>query len=637
VGVASALFGALPTLAGTYDLTIGSTTINVSGSDRAALTINGTVPGPTLRFKEGENLVINVTNTLDEDTSIHWHGLIVPFTEDGVPGISFAGIKPGTTHTYRFPAQQSGTYWFHSHSGLQEQSGVYGSIVIEPQGREPFRYDRDYVVVLSDWHDTKPEKILANLKKQSDYYNYNQRTLLSFFDEAAEKGFNGALADRMDWGDMRMAPTDIADISGYTFLVNGKNVEQNWTGLFEPGERVRLRFINAAAMTYFDVRIPGLEMTVVQADGNNVQPVKVDEFRIAVAETYDVIVRPTDDKAYSIVAEPLERDGMARATLAPREGMAAAIPDQRERPLLTMSDMGHGSMSGMDHGDMAEMDHSQMQQSEEPAATQQPMSGMDHAAMGHGTPPAAEDSTPAEQPMADMDHAAMGHGTMPPNGEMAGEDHSQMQQNGEPPAAQQPMSGMDHAAMGHGSMEGMNQGAMEGMDHGAMATASRQDPFYAPGSGLMPKAANGGKFLSYADLKAQRPLYEEREPTREIEIRLTGNMERYIWSINDKKYSEAEPIRLKYGERVRFKFVNETMMTHPMHLHGMWTILDNGNGKWNPLKHTVSIAPGTTVHAEVEVDAPGQWAFHCHLMYHMATGMFRMVVVEGGPQSASVN
>jgi FtsP/CotA-like multicopper oxidase with cupredoxin domain len=590
-----------------------------------------------LRFKEGENLVINVTNTLDEDTSIHWHGLIVPFTEDGVPGISFAGIKPGTTHTYRFPAQQSGTYWFHSHSGLQEQSGVYGSIVIEPQGREPFRYDRDYVVVLSDWHDTKPEKILANLKKQSDYYNYNQRTLLSFFDEAAEKGFNGALADRMDWGDMRMAPTDIADISGYTFLVNGKNVEQNWTGLFEPGERVRLRFINAAAMTYFDVRIPGLEMTVVQADGNNVQPVKVDEFRIAVAETYDVIVRPTDDKAYSIVAEPLERDGMARATLAPREGMAAAIPDQRERPLLTMSDMGHGGMSGMDHGDMAEMDHSQMQQSEEPAATQQPMSGMDHAAMGHGTPPAAEDSTPAEQPMADMDHAAMGHGTMPPNGEMAGEDHSQMQQNGEPPAAQQPMSGMDHAAMGHGSMEGMNQGAMEGMDHGAMATASRQDPFYAPGSGLMPKAANGGKFLSYADLKAQRPLYEEREPTREIEIRLTGNMERYIWSINDKKYSEAEPIRLKYGERVRFKFVNETMMTHPMHLHGMWTILDNGNGKWNPLKHTVSIAPGTTVYAEVEVDAPGQWAFHCHLMYHMATGMFRMVVVEGGPQSASVN
>src|SRR3546814_480350 len=552
-----------------------------------------------------EDVVINVTNTLDEDTSIHWHGLIVPTSQDGVPGLSFDGIKPGSTHTYHFPTQQSGTYWFHSHSGLQEQSGVYGSIVIEPQGREPFRYDRDYVVVLSDWHDTPPEKILANLKKQSDYYNYNQRTLLSFFDEAAEKGLDATLADRLDWGGMRMAPTDIADISGYTFLVNGKNPEQNWTGLFAPGERIRLRFINAAAMTYFDVRIPGLEMTVVQADGNNVQPVKVDEFRIAVAETYDVIVRPLEDRAYSIVAEPLERDGIGRATLAPREGMAAAVPAQRERPLLTMADMGHGGMSGMDHGNRAGMDHSQMQQSEEPPATEQPMSELDHAAMGHAMPQAAE-PVPDQQPMSGMDHAAMGHGTMPPADESP---------------AQQPMSGTDHVAMGH-----------------AMPQASADaDPFYAPGSGLTPRAANGGKFLSYADLKAQKPLYEVRAATREIEIRLTGNMERYFWSINDKKYSEAEPIRLTYGERVRFKFVNETMMTHPMHLHGMWTILDNGNGKWNPVKHVVSIAPGTTVLAEVEVDAPGRWAFHCHLMYHMATGMFREVIVEGGPQAAAVH
>ena len=576
VGVVAALLGVPPSLAGTYDLTIGETTINVSGKDRTALAINGTVPGPTLRFKEGEDLVINVTNTLDEDTSIHWHGLIVPTSQDGVPGLSFDGIKSGTTHTYRFPAQQSGTYWFHSHSGLQEQSGVYGSIVIEPQGREPFRYDRDYVVVLSDWHDTRPEKILANLKKQSDYYNYNQRTLLSFFDEAGEKGFDTTLADRLDWGNMRMTPTDIADISGYTFLVNGKNPEQNWTGLFAPGERVRLRFINAAAMTYFDVRIPGLEMTVVQADGNNVQPVKVDEFRIAVAETYDVIVRPMEDQAYSIVAESMERAGMARGTLARRDGMAAEVPALRPRPQLTMADMNHGDMAGMDH-----------------------------AAMGHAMPQAAE-PVPDQQTMSGMDHAAMGHGAMPPAAE---------------PPAQQPMSGMDHAAMGH-----------------AMPPASTDtDPFYAPGSGLTPKAANGGKFLSYADLKAQRPLYEVREPTREIEIRLTGNMERYFWSINDKKYSEAEPIRLTYGERVRFKFVNETMMTHPMHLHGMWTILDNGNGKWNPIKHVVSIAPGTTVLAEVEVDAPGRWAFHCHLMYHMATGMFREVIVEGGPQAAALN
>lgn len=515
--------------AGTYNLSIGEKTINVTGQNRPALAINNTIPGPVLRFKEGEELIINVKNTLDVDTSIHWHGLILPFQQDGVPGISFDGIKPGTTHTYRFPAQQSGTYWYHSHSGLQEQSGVYGSIVIEPKKREPFRFDREHVVVLSDWQDTKPEKVLGNLKKMSDYYNYSQRTVGDFFKDASKMGFGAAFEDRKMWGDMRMTPTDIADVSGYTFLVNGKNADQNWTGLFKPGERVRLRFVNASAMTYFDVRIPGLKMTVVQADGNNVLPVSVDEFRIAVAETYDVIVRPKDDKAYTLFAESMGRTGFVRGTLAPRKGMSANVPEPRKRPLLSMSDM------IMDHGD--------------------------------------------------MDQSAM--------------------------------KGMDH-------------GSMQGMDHSKMG-GPKPDPFYAPGSGLMPKAANGGKFLSYADLKAQKPLYKLRKPTREITIRLTGNMERYFWSINDRKYSEAEPIRLKYGERVRFKFINETMMTHPMHLHGMWKMIDNGSKKWNPVKHVVSVAPGTTVYTETEVDAPGKWAFHCHLIYHMATGMFREVIVEGGP------
>ncbi len=543
----------------TYNLTIGEIKLNVTGQERPALGINGMVPGPTLRFKEGEDVVINVTNTLDVDSSIHWHGLILPYRQDGVPGISFDGIKPGTTHTYRFPVRQSGTYWYHSHSGLQEQVGVYGSIVIKPTRREPFRFDREYVVVLSDWHDTKPERILANLKKQSDYYNYSQRTIGDFFRDVSEKGFAATLEERKMWGDMRMTPTDIADISGYTFLVNGKSPKQNWTALFEPGERVRLRFINAAAMTIFDVRIPGLAMTVVQADGNNVQPVKVDEFRISVAETYDVIVRPMDDKPYSIVAESMSRTGLGRATLAPRLGMEASIPAPRKRPLLNMSDM------GMADGDMADGS----------------MSGMARGSM---------------------------------SGSMKGMDR------GKP------------KAMARGSM----RGSMKGMDHSPMPGA-KADPFYAAGSGLTPKAANGGRFLSYADLKAQRPLYKLRPATREIEIRLTGNMERYFWSINDKKYSEAEPIRLKSGERVRFKFVNETMMTHPMHLHGMWTILDNGSGKWNPLKHTVSISPGTTVYTETEVDAPGQWAFHCHLIYHMATGMFRKIIVEGGPKTARLN
>jgi len=344
-------------------------------------------------------------------------------------------------------------------------------------------------------------------------------------------------------------------------LINGKGPDQNWTGLFELGERMRLRFINSSAMTYYDIRIPGLEMVVVQSDGNNVQPVKVDEFRIAVAETFDVIVRPKEDMAYTIFAESMARTAFARGTLAPREGMEADVPVLRTPPLLTMADMRLApGMAGMDHGDMAGME------------------GMDHGSMS-GTHTMADGTT----------------------------------------------------------MEGMDHSAMAGMDHNAM-TMQKDDPYYAPGSGLTPSAANGGKFLSYADLKAQKPLYEDREATREIEIRLTGNMERYIWSINDVKYDDAEPIRLQYGERVRFKFVNETMMTHPMHLHGMWSILDNGNGKWDPIKHVVSVSPGTTVYMETEVDAPGQWAFHCHLSYHADSGMFRKVIVEGGPadQSASV-
>jgi L-ascorbate oxidase len=416
--------------------------------------------------------------------------------------------------------------------------------VIEPEGREPFRYDRDYVVQLTDKHPHSGDRIMRNLKMSADYYNRQQQTAGDFFAEAGENGFMATVKDRMMWGDMRMMKADVEDVQGFTALINGKGPEQNWTGLFEPGERIRLRFINSSAMTYFDIRIPGLEMTVVQADGNNVQPVNVDEFRIGVAETYDVIVRIKDEKAYTIFAESMGRSGYARGTLAPEEGMTADVPEMRDAPLLTMADMaGHMDHGGMDHGDMARMDHSKM----------------------------------------------------------AGMDHSNME-------------GMDHSAMG-------------------MSGGASSDPFYAKGSGLMPQAANGGKFLSYADLKAQDPLYEHREATREIEMRLTGNMERYEWSINGVKYEDADPVMLQYGERVRFKFVNETMMTHPMHLHGMWSILDVGEGKWNPIKHVVSVSPATTVYMETEVDAPGQWAFHCHLSYHAASGMFRKIVVEGGPES----
>ena len=544
------------TFAGTYDLTVDKVLIDTGDFTKEGIGYNGMSPGPVLRFKEGEEVTINVTNNLDEATSIHWHGLILPYQMDGVPNISYPGIEPGETFTYKFPIIQTGTYWFHSHSGFQEPNGAYGSIVIEPKKKEPFRFNRDYVVQFTDTHPHSGNRIMRNLKMAADYYNRKQQTLGDFFSDVKKNGFEATVSDRMAWGSMRMMAADIEDVQGFTPLINGMGPEQNWTGIFTPKERVRLRFINSSAMTYFDVRIPGLKMTVVASDGNYVQPVTVDELRIGVAETYDVIVRPKDDKAYTIFGASMGRTAYARGTLAPRDGMVADIPEMTERPLLTMADM------GMDHGNMEGMDHSSMK-------------GMDQGNM------------------KEMDHS---------------------------------------------NMKGMDQSNMKGMDHSNMkGMGSKEDNFYANGSGIAPTAANGGKFLSYMDLKAQKPLYKDREATREIELRLTGNMERYIWSINGVKYEDADPIKLQYGERVRFKFVNETMMTHPMHLHGMWSILDVGAGKWNPAKHTISVAPGTTVYSETEVDAEGQWAFHCHLSYHADAGMFRKVVVKGGPKSASLS
>jgi L-ascorbate oxidase len=616
-----------------FDLTVDPIEIDTGDFRRSGIGFNGASPGPILRFKEGEDVTINVTNNLSEGTSIHWHGLILPFEQDGVPGISYDGIAPGETFTYRFPIVQTGTYWFHSHSGFQEPDGAYGSIIIEPEKREPFRYDREYVIQLTDAHPHSGNRIMRNLKMSSDYYNRQQRTLLDFIADARQDGLGAALSDRRAWGGMRMMPTDIEDLQGFTPLINGKSPDQNWTGLFEPGERVRLRFINSSAMTYFDIRIPDLKMTVIQADGNNVQPVVVDEFRIAVAETYDVIVRPREDRAFTIFAESMGRTAYGRGTLAPREGMEAEVPELRESPLLSMADMGmaHG---GMDHGGATHT-----------MADGTVMEGESHSGMDHGS----DTHTMADGTVMEGEsHSSMDHGgahTMADGTVMEGESHSSMDHGGgaHTMADGTVMEGESHSGMDHGSgthtmadgtvMAGESHGGMDHSAHGGAAAMQNQNPFYAPGSGLIPVAANGGKFLSYTDLRAQKPLYEDREPTREIELRLTGNMERYIWSINGIKFSDAEPIRLQYGERVRFKFVNETMMTHPMHLHGMWSIIDTGKGKWDPIKHVVSVSPGTTVYMETEVDAPGQWAFHCHLAYHADAGMFRKVIVEGGPGS----
>jgi FtsP/CotA-like multicopper oxidase with cupredoxin domain len=518
--------------AGEYSLTIAREPVNITGNSVKKITVNGSIPGPTLRFQEGEEVTIHVTNKMDEDTSVHWHGLLLPDEMDGVPGFGgFPGIKPGETFTYRFKIRQDGTYWYHAHSMGQEQDGHYGSIVIAPKGKDPVEADRDYVVLLSDFHDEDSWNIMSNLKMSSEYYQYARRTVGDFFADAKEDGFSKAWKNAKMWGEMRMLPTDLSDVTGYTFLTNGKTPEQNWTGIFNPGERVRLRFINASAMSFYDVRIPGLKMQVVSADGQNVEPVPVDEFRFGVAETYDVIVTPKEDKAYTIAAEPIDRTGFALGTLAPREGMRGEIPQSRPRALLTMADM------GMDHGNMD-------------------MSGMDHSKMNHDMP---------------MDHAAMGH-AMP-------------------------------------SDESMNKMA----DESGWAKA-----------GTPP----GDKALSYADLRYYGIQKDTRQPEREILVRLGGNMERYIWTINGKKYADSGPINLNYGERVRLKFVNDTMMAHPMHLHGMFVQLENGQpAEKLPNKHTVIVPPGQSYSVLLTADEPGEWAFHCHLLYHMMAGMMNKVIV----------
>jgi len=523
-------------LAGTdFDLFIGETPVNITGNPRTAMTINGGIPGPLLRWREGDTVTLRVKNKLNANTSIHWHGILLPANMDGVPGLSFHGIEPDGMYVYQFKVRQNGTYWYHSHSGFQEQSGVYGPLVIDAKEPEPFQYDRDYVVMLTDWTDEDPVSLMKTLKKQSDYYNYNKRTVGDFIHDVSEKGWGSTVADRKMWAEMKMNPTDLADVSGatYTYLMNGQAPNSNWTGVFRPGEKLRLRFINGSAMTYFDVRIPGLKMTVVAADGLHVKPVSVDEFRIAVAETFDVIVEPTE-AAYTLFAQSMDRTGFARGTLAAKAGLSAPVPPLDPRPLVTMDDMG---MGGMDHGSMAGMDHSTMA-----------MPGMQ-----------SHPETEKDNPLVDMQ---------------------------------------------------------------AMTTAPKLDD---PGLGLR---NNGRRVLTYSDLRSTFEDPDGRDPSRTIELHLTGHMEKFAWSFNGVKFSDAEPVRLKYGERVRVVLVNDTMMTHPIHLHGMWSDLEDENGEFMVRKHTIDMPPGSRRSYRVTADALGRWAYHCHLLYHMEMGMFREVRVE---------
>jgi CopA family copper-resistance protein len=586
-----------------YDLTIDRSRLAIAGRGASTITVNGTVPGPLLHLYEGQNAVIRVHNRLDEDTSIHWHGLLVPMAMDGVPGVSFPGIRAGTTFEYRFPVRQSGTYWYHSHSGMQEQSGHYGPMIVHPTGGYPYQFDREYVIVLSDWTFEDPYRVLDHLKKQGSYYNYQRRTVVDFFRDIGRDGFMPTVRERLMWLQMRMDPTDILDVtaSTYTYLMNGMAPGSNWTGIFKPGERVLLRFINAAADTTFDVRLPGLPMRVVQASGQLVQPVETDEFRIANAETYDVIVTP-DGRPYTIFAETTDRSGYAKGTLTMQAGFNAPTPERRQRPLLVMGDMGMSmaGMSGM--GGVAGMKTGG-------TSDTSGMSGKDMS--GGRTAPAAT------MPGMDMPSPKPVDAPMPAMAPPAGD------------RAKYAVAGISRTSglRPPGTLPGMIE--HEPGTHGPenSAVPMMVGPRLAePGSGL---GEDGWRVLVYADLKAIAPRPDFRAPDREIELHLTGNMERYMWSINGQPFSQdLPPIRMNYGERVRLTMVNDSMMNHPMHLHGMFMELENGHGELIPRVHTVNVKPAERLSLLISADAPGRWAFHCHILYHMETGMFRVVEVS---------
>jgi len=531
--------GAAPVLSGIeFDLTVAETAVNFTGAPRIATTVNGSIPAPTLRWLEGDTVTIRVNNHMRVPTSIHWHGILLPYQMDGVPGISFTGIAPGETFTYRFKVRQAGTFWYHSHTGFQEQTGLYGAIIIDSRDEKPLPADRDHIVHLSDWTDEDPMAVFEKLKKHSDYYNFIQPTIGDFYRDVVADGLASAFAKRCMWNRMRMNPTDLADISGatYTYLMNGTTPAGNWTGLYRAGEQIRLRFINGGTQSFFDVRIPRLPMTVVQTDGQDVEPVTVDEFRCGPGETYDVLVTPRDD-AYTIFAQSMDRSGYARGTLAVRSGLTAEVPAVDEPHWLSMMDM----MGGMDHGAMSGME------------------GMPHDAMA----------------MGDM-----------------------------------------HVRVRHASSE-----------YGPSTDMRVDTPrinLNDPGVGLR---GNGRRVLTYADLHTRGGPLDHRGPGREIELHLTGNMTRYSWSLDGLEFGRSTPVHFRHGERLRVILHNDTMMIHPMHMHGMWQELEAPNGDFQVRKHTINVQPAQRLSFLVTADALGRWAWHCHLLYHMEAGMFREVVV----------
>ncbi|MFT5260748.1 MAG: CopA family copper-resistance protein [Arenicella sp.] len=590
-----------PSLSGSnFNLDIGYLPVNYTGKTRQATAINGSVPAPVLRWKEGDHVRLNVQNNMAVDSSIHWHGIILPTGMDGVPGLSYNGIKPGKSFQYEFDVNQSGTYWYHSHSGFQEQTGMYGAIVVEPKEPAPYQYDKDYVVMLSDWSDQAPEDIYADLKKLPHIYNINERTLGDLASDVKDKGLSGALRNRAMWNSMRMSDTDLSDVTGkiYTFLMNGQTPADGWVGQFKKGEKILLRFINGSAMTFFDVRIPGLKMTVVASDGQYVQPVTVDEFRIGVAETYDVIVEPSTEQAYTLFCQAIDRSGYARGTLTPDASLVPTIPEMDESPVLTHADM------GMSHGNASPAGITMSGSDQKNSMAGMAMGGSacspEHAAMGH-----CEMSEPKPMPKNNCspEHAEMGHCEMAP------------------PESAKVIQEFATGRAGYGTATPVSHDNIKMGPQIDMLAQGAQYRLDDPGVGLR---NNGRRVLTYADLFNLNKTLDPREPDREMELHLTGNMSRYMWSMNGIKASQADPIQLAYGERVRITLVNDTMMNHPMHLHGVWSELETGDGDYIPRKHTVIVQPGSKISYLVTADALGKWAYHCHLIYHMP-GMFREV------------
>lgn len=551
-----------------YDLSIDYMPIQIDGRSSIATAINGSVPGPLVHLREGDDVTLNVTNLMEDvaHSSIHWHGILVPFRMDGVPGVNFDGIKPNETYEYKYRVKQAGTYWYHSHSAFQEQTGSYGPMIIDPKDGEPFNYDRDHVIVLSDWSFEHPDTIFRNINLQGHYYNFQRRTVWDFFADAGKRGFMDTLSERMAWGRMRMSPVDLADVTAYTYtyLMNGHSPDMNWTALFNPGETVRLRFINASTMTIFDVRIPGLDMDVVMADGKAVRPVPVHEFRIGVAETYDVLVRPKEDRAFTIYAESLDRGGYTRGTLSPEPGLEAPVPELRPRPVRTLDDIGMG--------------------------------GMDDSLTGMS--------------------GGMGSGKMSHDGHQMKNNGHQMKHNGHQQQLDDPRIPGPNGPKPFKPDKGNPNVAMV-----AMNPKYRLDE---PGIGL---GNDGWRVLTYDDLISTEPQPYSETVDREMTINITANMERYMFSFDGKKFTEHPgPYLFRYNERLRLFLVNHTMMEHPIHLHGMWMQLENGAEKL-PFKHTVLTKPGEVLSVLITPIEKGDWAFHCHLLYHMEAGMAQVVRV----------